>query len=155
ESDPELLLAISRAGAGAMLALPLDAEELRAALACLKATHSPPLPVSARRIIAVASATGGCGASTLAINLSYEIATHFNRSCILADFAHGGMVAECLDLTVRHTLSDLLCDMRSLDGSFLERALLSVNDNFRVLAAPRLEEEPLQGTPEDILVVVD
>ncbi len=96
DCDPELVFAASQVGGGPILRLPLEAEEVQIALRSLRASHSAPLPVSSRRVIAVSGATGGCGATTIAVNLAYEIATQFGLSCILMDLAAGGIVHICL-----------------------------------------------------------
>jgi pilus assembly protein CpaE len=155
DSDAQLLYSVNRAGAGQVLPLPLRVEDLQAALQCLKVSHSPPLPVAARRIIAVSGVTGGCGATTIAINLANEIAEQFSLSCILIDLARRGMVGTCLDVDSRHTIADLLYDMRSVDVALVEKTLSTISDRFRVLPAPLLETEPLHTSPADIVQLLD
>jgi pilus assembly protein CpaE len=154
-SDSQLLFTINRAGAGQVLPLPLKPEDLQAALECIKVSHSPPLPVAARRLIAVSGVTGGCGATTIAINLAYEIAEQFGLSCILVDLARRGMVGTCLDLETRHTISDLLCDMASVDVAMVEKTLVPVTERFRVLPAPLLETAPTPAAPADVARLLD
>jgi pilus assembly protein CpaE len=153
--DGELVFATSQLAGGPILRLPLEAEELQVALRSLKASHSSPLPVSSRRVIAVSGATGGCGATTLAVNLAYEIATQFGLSCILMDLAAGGIVNICMDVEPRHTLADLLADMRSADVSLVEKMLVSVHENLRLFLAPPVEQEPLAASPDDIVAALD
>jgi pilus assembly protein CpaE len=151
----DLLFAVSQVGGGPVLRFPLEAEELQVALRCLKASHSPPSPVAARRVIAVSGATGGCGATTLAVNLAYEIAAKFDLSCILVDLARGGIVNVCLDVEPKHSLADLLADMRSADVHFVEKMLIPVNDRLRIFPAPPMQHEPLTASPEDIVTAID
>ena len=154
-SSSQHLFATNRAGAGQILPMPLQLEDFQASLACIKAAHSSPLSVAARRVIAVSGVTGGCGATTIAVNLAFEIADQFNLSCILIDLAHGGMVATYLDVEPRHTIADLLCDMGSMDIKFLERTLRPVTDNFRILPGANLEAERLPTSVDSILRLLD
>jgi pilus assembly protein CpaE len=155
DCTPELLFAVNRAGAGQILPLPLEVDDLSAALQVIKLSHSPPLSVAARRLIAVSGVTGGCGATTIAINLAYEIATEFDLSCMLVDLAPGGMVATCLDVDARYTTSDLLCDMNSVDVQFVEKTLCRITDRFQILPVPSLESEPISPSPASILRLLD
>jgi pilus assembly protein CpaE len=155
DSEAELLFAISQVAGGPVLRLPLEAEEVKVALRCVKAGHGPPLPVSSRRVIAVSGVAGGCGATSIAVNLAYEIATQFELSCVLMDFACGGIVSVCLDVDAKYTLSDLVGDMRSADVQQVEKMLLPITDRLRVFPAPPIEDEPLRASPEDIVQVLD
>src|SRR5207247_1966595 len=79
----------------------------------------------------------------------------FALSCILIDLAHGGMVATCLDVEARHTTSDLLCDMRSVDVGLVEKTLSRITDRFRILPAPSLEYDPTPTSPADVIRLID
>src|SRR5262249_22458223 len=52
-SARDLVFAVNRAGAAQVLPLPLQADDLRAALHSLRLRHAPPQPVAARRVVAV------------------------------------------------------------------------------------------------------
>jgi pilus assembly protein CpaE len=155
DSAAKTLFAVNRAGASQVLPLPLEHADLKAALHTLKVRHSLPQSVAARRVIAVSGVTGGCGATTIAINLAYEIAHLYELSCILVELAPMGMVATCLDVDARHTTSDLLCDMQSVDVGLVEKTLTRFNDRFSILPAPFREAEPLNTTPADIIRLLD
>jgi pilus assembly protein CpaE len=155
DSGAELLFAANRAGAGQVLPMPLDLLDLKAALHSVKVRHSSPQSVAARRVIAVSGVTGGCGATTIAINLAYEISHHYELSCVLVELAPMGMVATCLDVDARHTTSDLLCDMQSVDVNLVQRTLSKINDRFSILPAPFREAEPLNTNPADVVRLLD
>ena len=155
DSGAELLFAVNRAGAGQVLPMPLGLADLKAALHSVKVRHSSPQSVAARRVIAVAGVTGGCGATTIAINLAYEIAHLYELSCVLVELAPMGMVATCLDIDARHTTSDLLCDMQSVDVGLVERTLSRINDRFSILPAPFREAEPLNTAPADVVRLLE
>jgi pilus assembly protein CpaE len=155
DSSPGLLFAVNAAGAGQIVPLPLRAEDLDAALHCIQVRHASPQPIAARRVIAVSGVTGGCGATTIAINLAYEIAEYFKLSCILVELAPMGMLATCLDVDARHSTYDLLCDMRSVDVHLVEKTLSKITDRFHILPAPFGESEPPTTSPADVLRLLD
>src|SRR5207237_844237 len=97
DSAAELVFAVNRAGASQVLPLPLGLADLKAALHAVKVRHSSPQSVAARRVVAVSGVTGGCGATTIAINLAYEVSHLFDLSCVLVELAPMGMIATCLD----------------------------------------------------------
>jgi pilus assembly protein CpaE len=133
----------------------LQATDLRARLNILKKRYAVAEAVSARRIIAVSGVTGGCGATTIAMNLSYEIAHLMTLSCILVELSnHMGMVATFLDIEPRYTTYDLFCDVNSVNRDFLDRALTSITDHFRVLVAPFHDTARLDVPPADILALL-
>ena len=97
----------------------------------------------------------GCGATTIAINLAYEIATEFDLSCMLVDLAPGGMVATCLDVDARHTTADLLCNMEMVDVQLVEKTLSRITDRLRILPAPFREAEPLTTRPGEVARLIE
>ncbi|HZY84772.1 MAG TPA: cellulose synthase operon protein YhjQ/BcsQ [Gemmataceae bacterium] len=155
DSNAEFLFAVNRAGAGQILPMPLAFPDLKAALHSLKVRHSSPQSVAARRVIAVSGVTGGCGATTIAINLAYEIAYLYELSCVLVELAPMGMVATCLDVDARHTTSDLLCDMQSVDVGLVKKTLSRITDRFSILPAPFREAEPLNATAADVIRLLE
>jgi pilus assembly protein CpaE len=155
DSPPDMLFAVNRAGASQILGLPLEVPDLKAALHAVKVRHSSPQSVAARRVIAVSGVTGGCGATTIAINLAYEISHLFELSCVLVELAPMGMIATCLDVDARHTTSDLLCDMQSVDVGLVEKTLSKITDRFSILPAPFREAEPLNTNPADVVRLLE
>ncbi len=154
--DPGLIFAANRAGAEQVLPLPLRPEDLRAALDSVRLRHAPAEPVSTRRVIAVAGVTGGCGATTIAINLAHEISHLLNLSCILVELStHLGMLAVLLNISPRRTTYNLFCDIGSVTPQFVEQTLTRVTDRFSVLVAPYQDVTPLAATSQDILTVID
>jgi len=67
--------------------------------------HAPQQPVAARGVLAVSGVTGGCRATTIAINLAYEIAHQFDLSCN-CNTGTSGLTpqSECFRLTLRHSV---------------------------------------------------
>ena len=109
-----------RAGASEILSLPIQAEEFKAALdrIAVQFVYS----VKDTKVIAVAGVTGGSGATTVALNLAYEIADRHGLRCILADLSlRMGVVASHLNIEPGHTILDLLRDTGRVDTNLAQR----------------------------------
>jgi pilus assembly protein CpaE len=155
DCSSELIFAVNRAGAVQVLPVPLQPADLLASLNILHKRYAVAEAVSARRIIAVSGVTGGCGATTIAMNLSYEISHLLELTCILVELSnHMGMLATFLDIEPRYTTYDLFCDISSVNREFLDKALTRVTDKFRVLAAPYQDTARLDVPPTDILALL-
>ncbi|MEX0702374.1 MAG: hypothetical protein WD069_09790 [Planctomycetales bacterium] len=93
------------------------------------------------RMTIVATASGGCGGSVVAVNLAVALAQE-GRSCALLDFVpRQGDLAALLDLKPRHTLADLCRNIDKLDRKMFEQSLAAHERGVRVLAAPRRPAE--------------
>ncbi len=110
-------------------------------------------------ILAVHGLAGGTGATTLAVNLAWELANVQKekgpRVCLLDfDFQYGS-VSTYLDLPRREAVYEMLSDTASVDNVSFLQALLSFNDKMHVMTAPS-EMLPLDiVTSEDINRVLD
>jgi len=91
-------------------------------------------------IIPVYGAAGGVGASTFAVNLAWEMATHTRKddmrvALIDLDFQFGS-VATLLDMQRREAVFDLLTEPESLAGDTLAQAMTSYKSVLAVLSSP-------------------
>ncbi len=149
----EMILGAMRAGAGQVVPLPLHAEDFKTAMDCF--ASQVVYAARDKKVIAVAGVTGGCGGTTLAVNLAYEIAHLLDRRCILADLSLTmGMVAASLNVEPRYTMQDLLADVRRVDVDLVRRVLFKVTDNLQILAGPHKIIAPPPNPPQDVLQVV-
>jgi pilus assembly protein CpaE len=131
-----LFVRAMRAGALQVATLPLDPEDFRGALESIAARFA--LPVDST-VIAVAGVQGGCGATTVALNLAHTLAETTGRKCILAELAtHLGSIALHLDLKPEFTLPDLL-RAPHLDAQAIRAALAPAGGNLSVLCGPYRE----------------
>lgn len=110
-------------------------------------------------IFPVHGLAGGTGATTLAVNLAWELATvqkdNPPRVCLLDFDFQGGSVSTYLDLPRREAVYEMLSDTASLDNVSFLQALLTFNDKLSVMTAPS-EMLPLDiVTSEDINRVLD
>ncbi len=91
-------------------------------------------------LIAVQGVAGGVGATTMAVNLAYELATSSKdkapRVCLIDLGLQFGSVATYLDLPRREAVLELLSDIDSMDGDSFGQALVSFEGKLQVFTSP-------------------
>jgi pilus assembly protein CpaE len=153
EREPTLLVRAMRAGAAQIVRLPLQPEDFQAAMSRIALQFGHPTSVS--RVIAVCGTSSGCGATSLAINLSGAISRAQTGPCILAETSVAmGRLASYLGLQPRFTLYDLLSDLEHLDLDVVRQALTPVDDKLSVLASSYRAATPVDVTTDQMLRVV-
>lgn len=106
-------------------------------------------------IIPIHGLAGGTGASTLAVNLAWELTQvekgpNPPRICLLDLDLQFGSVATYLDLPRREAVYEMLSDTDVMDSESFCQALITYNDALHVLTAPP-DILPLDFlTPEDV-----
>jgi pilus assembly protein CpaE len=148
------MITAMRAGASQIISLPLCPRDFKAALDRVAVQYV----YSARGsdLIAVAGATGGCGATTLGINLAFEAAHLHGLRCVLVDLSlKMGVIASHLNLRPTASILDLLRDSRRVDALLLQRVLVKVTDNFMVLPGPEGISGAATAAAHDLSHVLD
>jgi len=141
ESDRQLFLGALRSGAAFAIPVPFEPEDFKAGLewVCREFGFVPKQSL----FIAVAGVSSAAGATTLAVNVAYEIATTFQRPCILAELAvRLGMLATHLNIEPRFTLYHLIDDLDNLDVELVRQVLTPVTDNLQLLCGPQETIQP-------------
>lgn len=91
-------------------------------------------------VIPVQAMAGGTGATTLAVNLAWELAIvdakDPPRVCLLDLGLQFGSVSTYLDLPRREAVLELLSDTDTMDSDTFMQALLTYNQKLQVLTAP-------------------
>jgi len=166
--SPGALHRLLREGADEFVPYPLPENELQAAIDRI---NTPPAPeVSATKpapkangeqgvLLAVQGIAGGTGATTLAVNLGWELVladkTDPPRVCILDFSLQTGSVATYLDLPRREAVYEMWSDTETMDEDIFKSALQCHEEKLWVLTAPP-ELLPLDLiTPEDVTRVLD
>ncbi len=117
----------------------LDEDDLETELLQALARWRATLPAHGApgRVLALLGASGGCGASTIAVNLA-TLLVQKQLATLLVDLrlANGDLSA-LLDLRPEHTLADVCASVSRLDPVLLDRTLEEHACGLRLLAAPR------------------
>ncbi len=133
DSSLQEIQRVYRAGARQVVQLPLECEDFHRALKTIAVQVDR--AAGGRHVVAVAGVTGGCGATTLAINLAYEIANQFQRPTVLAELTlQVGAFASMLDIHPQITLPYLLREIDRVDDLLIEKALVTYEQGLKVLA---------------------
>lgn len=166
---PASLHSLLRQGADEFVPYPLPENELGEAIErvrmqeeALPASAAPTLQASNQKegaVIVVHGLAGGTGATTLGVNLAWELATAEKENgpsvCVLDLDLQYGAVATFLDLPRREVVYDMLSDTEGMDDEIFGQSLLTFQDKMQVLTAP-MEMLPLDIiTAEDVNRVLD
>ncbi len=119
-ANPEMILSALRAGVHEFTPAPLDAKEFAVCVDRLARRMKAPVR-EAGMAIAIYSAKGGLGTTTVAVNLAAAIARgHPTRRVALADYVVvGGDVRVVLDLKPAYDVGDLVMKVDRIDGDLL------------------------------------
>lgn len=167
--SPSALHQLLRKGADEFVPYPLPENELSAAIERLRRSDPKAQAGNAALssdesrgtgvLLAVHGLAGGTGATTMAVNLAWEIAivdkTDAPRVCVLDFDLQFGSVSTCLDLPRRDAVYEMWSDTEGLDEVVFKQALMSYQDKLWVLTAPR-DILPLDIiAPEDVTRVIE
>lgn len=113
----------------------------------------------AGRVIGLLGASGGSGASTLAVNLAGVLSRELGR-CALIDLKPGvGDLAALLDVKPAHNLADLCLNAGRMDRAMFESALVPHASGIQLLAPPQMYEDirlvSAQGVNKTLLLARD
>ncbi|MEP4197232.1 MAG: AAA family ATPase [Aliishimia sp.] len=165
--SPPTLHALMRQSSGEFVPYPLPESELSEAIERIRNKANPADQAPSEQqtqlksgsdkqgaVFAVHGLAGGVGASTLAVNLAWELAnvskTDAPSVCILDFDMQFGSVSTFLDLARRESVYELLSETETMDQDSFGQALLMFDDRVSVLTAPT-DMLPLDMiTPDDI-----
>jgi pilus assembly protein CpaE len=134
---PELLMQAMRAGVREVVPSPASPTVLYPALrriADKRESHAN----AAGKVLAFVSCKGGSGATFLATNLGYALATTENKKVCLLDLnlQFGDATLFMSENKPNATLADVSKQIHRLDASFLSGSMVAVTPSFGILAAP-------------------
>ena len=162
--SPAALHQLLRQGADEFVPYPLPENELQAAIERLQKPDPVPqagdapfkatTPDSNGVVLAVHGMAGGTGATTMAVNLAWELATVDSdnppRVCLIDLDLQFGSVSTFLDLPRRDAVYEMWSDTESMDEDILKQALVAFEEKLWVLTSPP-DMLPLDMiTPEDV-----
>ena len=155
DTSSELLLKAIRSGFSEVIPMPITEESLTQALD----RHQGKQFTSASnqsKVISVISCKGGSGATFIATNLGYILASLFNKKVLLIDvnqyFGDASMYVS--EQKPGMTLADVCNQMNRLDFAFLESSLITVTHNYKILAAAENPATAADVLPEHLETIV-
>jgi len=159
--SPTLLHTLLRDGADDFVPYPLPENALADAIARVRASTEAAMaaptqagPTGATRtqrgtggrsgaepvLFAVHGISGGCGSTTFATNLAWELANISSEQpldvCLIDLDLQFGTVATYLDLPRRGLIYEILADTQSMDEQAFRQSLLPFNEKMQVFTAP-------------------
>ncbi|MEO1138636.1 MAG: AAA family ATPase [Pseudomonadota bacterium] len=168
--SPASLHQLLRQGADEFVPYPLPENELQSAIERLRRREEKALMTTATPfdgkdgpgdgvLLAVQGLAGGTGATTLAVNLAWELATVEKtdgpRVCIMDFGLQTGSVATYLDLPRKDVVYEMWADTETMDEDIFKQALVSFEEKMWVLTAPT-DILPLDMiTAEDVQKVLE
>jgi len=134
--DPQLLLQAMRSGVQEFFPKPIDPTALREALARFQQEKEAAGGGGmATKVYVVAGAKGGVGVTTVAVNLSVQMAQVSNRRVMLLDLGRPlGQVSLLMDLQPKFSVRDAVENLDRLDAHFLGGLLAHHRSGVEVLA---------------------
>lgn len=148
--SPTCLHTLMRQGADDFIPYPFPENAFGDSLTRLRSVEAAPAstssgggggtPSARGMVIPVYGMAGGVGATTFAVNLAWELATHDKKAntrvAILDLNFQSGSVATYLDLPRREAVSEMLTDIDNLNAESFAQALSSFKSRLAVLTAP-------------------
>jgi pilus assembly protein CpaE len=139
-NDPELVLRCLRQGASDFLLLPFTIEQVDGALQKIARLH-PGRTKSPGKVYCVMPAKGGCGASTIASNLAYQLKRLGDKRILLADLDPlAGTLSFLLKIKSSYSFMDVLQRSGEMDVD-LWKAVVTSRQGVDVLLSPEVMAE--------------
>ena len=133
QADPALILQAMRAGVQEFLVFPPNPQEFSAALDRL--TRRGRADIEQGTTIAVYTAKGGLGSTSIAVNIAFGLAdANPSGRVALADFVvHGGDLRVHLNMSPAYDVGDLVARVERIDADLLSSILTPVEGGVWVL----------------------
>jgi pilus assembly protein CpaE len=156
-TDGQLILKAMRAGAKEFLTHPIKVEDLLHALDRISAAKFGGGPGGGRscHVMAICGATGGVGATSVAVNVGCLLAKEPKNSVVLCDLDLSlGDADVFLDTIPDYTLVDVAQNITRLDFTLLKRSLTKHSSGLYLLPRPVQLQDTSLVTPEDLTRVL-
>ncbi len=137
-ADSQIILGAMRAGANEFLHSPLK-ETLQPAIERILSApdFDSPSPITRGKLIGFLSAKGGCGATTLACHVAYELQNLTRKNVLLADLdLTSGLVGFLMKTPSSYSILDAVKNLSRLDESLWKALIVEHKPNLSVIPAP-------------------
>lgn len=113
-------------------------------------------PQQRGKVVAVFSAKGGVGCSTIAVNMAIALQQYAASKVVLVDTSlQFGDVGVLLNLYASRTIADLATHAEELDGELIDDILISHSSGIKTLLAPPRPEVADTVTPPLVVDVLE
>jgi pilus assembly protein CpaE len=146
------LLELMRAGVTEVVNLPLASAELRDAIERIRSRHYISSAYRPRgKVLSFISCKGGAGATFIATNLGYALATECHQKVLLIDLhmQYGDASFYLTDKVSHSTLADIV-KQSGLDSTVVATASLQIAPDYFLLQAPESPEKAAGIQPQHI-----
>ncbi|HEX5362826.1 MAG TPA: AAA family ATPase [Gallionella sp.] len=153
----ENLIQLMHLGVRDVLPVPVARQALVEAVARVEQKHArTEMPLHKGKVLAFIACKGGSGATFLASNLGYVLATEYGKRVALIDLnlQFGDASLFVSDKVPTITLSDVVGNISRLDASLFASSMVKVLPNFGVLAAPENPAKAADVWPSHIEVLM-
>jgi len=138
-NDPEQVLRCLRQGASDFLIPPFTSDQVEGALQKI-ARLQPARPSNSGKVYCIMPAKGGCGASTIASNLAYQM-KRGDKRILLADLDPlAGTLSFLLKIKSNFSFMDVLARSQDIDAD-LWKAVVTTRQGVDVLLSPEVMTE--------------
>lgn len=150
QPSPDFLLRAMRAGVREVLPSPPTPASLLMAVDRVQKRMQGLVKPQRGRLLAFMSCKGGSGASFIAANLAYQLAT--DKSVLLIDLnlQFGDALSLLQEQPPALNMTDLVRDIDRLDAAFLAACSTRINDRLSVLSAPQEFADVMELKPEHL-----
>lgn len=135
--DSKMILSAMRAGVNEFLHPPLEDSLPNALERILSAAESDVGTTSRGKVIGFLSAKGGCGATTLACHVAWELQNQTRKRVLLADLdLTSGLVGFLMKTPSSYSILDAVKNLARLDESLWKALIVENRPNLSVIPAP-------------------
>jgi pilus assembly protein CpaE len=151
QHSPEFLIQAMRAGVREVLSSPISSKNLFPAVQRVEEKLNSHTHTNGK-VLAFVSCKGGSGATFIATNLGYALATLEKKRVALIDLnlQFGDAALFMSEQKPPATISDVSLQIHRLDASFLASTMLNVAPNYGILAAPEDPTHANDVKPEHV-----
>jgi len=126
---------VGSADAAALVAA--SKRSLAVSMQLLEASKAAGPSLARGKVLIVFSAKGGCGKTTLSVNLAHALARHTESKVALLDFdLQFGDIAVSLQIEPKKTISDAISMQTNLDELGIKSLMVNQEKNLDILLAP-------------------
>jgi len=156
DASADFLLHAMRAGVREVIPLSASQEVLQAALTRIINKRGKQSTITEGKVFAFLSCKGGSGATFVAANFAYVLATEFGKRVALVDLnlQFGDAAMFVSDAHPPSNLAELSQQIHRLDESLLEASMLQAAPGFFVLSAPDNPEHSVDVRREHVDAIV-